>query len=93
MKRKLLLLFITLFTTSLSYAGSYQIYVRQPSGEILTLDVNQGDTFNSVKAKIQDKTGIHPARQHLIYAGKELEYGRTLGDYNIGKEAMQFFNT
>ena len=87
MKRLLLLLLVTFFTTSLSaQGGSYQIYVRTLTGTTYTLDVNQGNTIYEVKEMIQTETGISPVRQRLIYAGKILENGRTLGDYNIQKE-------
>lgn len=66
---------------------SFQIQVKSINGKTRTVDVESTDTIRSIKEKIQEKEGLNPEEQRLIFAGKNLEDNRTLSDYNISADS------
>ncbi|MCW3466974.1 ubiquitin-like protein [Chitinophaga nivalis] len=88
MKKKLIALGLTCFLLLATLPiFAMQIYIKSLSGATITLEVEETDSVEKIRELIADKTDIPPGWQRLIFAGKQLEDGRILRDYNIKHQA------
>jgi ubiquitin C len=71
----------------LSVRGGMQLFVKTLTGKTVSIEVEEGESIEDVKAKIAEKEGIPPEQQRLIFGGQQLQDQKTLQDYDVGDDA------
>ena len=66
--------------------GGMQLFVKTMTGKTVSIEVEEGESIEDVKAKISEKEGIPPEQQRLIFGGQQLEDAKTLEDYGVGDD-------
>mmetsp|Transcript_135538 Transcript_135538/g.201555 ORF Transcript_135538/g.201555 Transcript_135538/m.201555 type:complete len:325 (-) Transcript_135538:46-1020(-) len=67
--------------------GGMQLFVKTLTGKTVSIEVEEGESIEDVKAKISEKEGIPPEQQRLIFGGQQLQDAKTLDDYDVGDDA------
>lgn len=67
--------------------GGMQLFVKTLTGKTVSIEVEEGESIEDVKAKIAEKEGIPPEQQRLIFGGQQLQDSKTLDDYDVGDDA------
>merc|ERR1712232_1235916 len=78
---------VTTMPPNLLFRGGMQLFVKTLTGKTVSVDVEEGESIEDVKAKIAEKEGIPPEQQRLIFGGQQLQDGKTLDDYNVGDDS------
>eukprot|EP00977_Amphora_coffeiformis_P008061 scaffold1803_cov92-Amphora_coffeaeformis.AAC.84 len=74
-------------STALDLRGGMQLFVKTLTGKTVSIEVEEGESIEDVKAKIAEKEGIPPEQQRLIFGGQQLQDAKTLDDYDVGDDA------
>jgi len=61
----------------------YPVWVRTLTGKTITIAPDIGTTVQTMKCDLQAKEGIPTDQQRIIHGGRQLEDGRSMGDYNV----------
>lgn len=69
------------------------IKVKTLTGKEIEIDIEPTDKVERIKERVEEKEGIPPPQQRLIFSGKQMNDEKTAADYKvtIGKNKMTFY--